>query len=389
MGTAFGTPRYNSPEQALASEKSVPQSDVYSLAVIVYEMLTGSMVFKADTAMQIALSHISEPPPPPRVINPQIPRSVEREVLKALSKQPEERHPTANDFIAAIEEAYGSLLTDEQADSPEVVSTKTPVMRPPSMEKEIAKHVARSKQVKGIEDTDTLPSSEPSRPVKKQPISAATPAAAPIPASEPAKKGKRSPLPLLIGILVIAAAGIFAMTSLPGDEADPTPAPAIGGAATDEANSDDIDTTADVPAIQPLDDGIPATIFYETRSLAVRNNSKDAIDLSEISFVGANGENTFDSSDMTALSLGESECISVLADSGNSEVDPDWGCAETSTDPHVRPASGLFWRAVLDGSNDHFEVRLGDTVIAQCDATTAGRASECDLDLPVLQGADE
>jgi len=133
MGTAFGTPRYISPEQALASEKSVPQSDIYSLAVIVYEILTGSMVFKADTAMQIALSHISEAPPPPRTINPHIPRGVEREILKALSKKPEDRHESAAHFVQALRDAYGDKITEDTEETPGDVQVKTPVMRPPEM----------------------------------------------------------------------------------------------------------------------------------------------------------------------------------------------------------------------------------------------------------------
>ncbi len=110
MGTAFGTPRYIAPEQALASEKAVPQSDIYALAVILYEILTGDMLFHADTPMQIALSHISEPPPPPRSINPNIPQGVEDEVLRALSKEPALRHQTAGEFIRAVRAAYGEKV---------------------------------------------------------------------------------------------------------------------------------------------------------------------------------------------------------------------------------------------------------------------------------------
>ncbi len=106
MGTAFGTPRYIAPEQALASENSVPQSDIYSLAVIIYEMLTGQMLFFSDNPMQIAMSHINEPPTPPRSINPTIPVAAERELLKALAKSPVERHRSASELISALKQAY-------------------------------------------------------------------------------------------------------------------------------------------------------------------------------------------------------------------------------------------------------------------------------------------
>lgn len=111
MGTAFGTPRYIAPEQALASETAVPQSDIYAMAVVLYEILTGDMLFRADTPMQVALSHISEPPPSPRAINPDIPEAVERELLKALSKDAKARHQTAGEFIRAVKAAYQSAQT--------------------------------------------------------------------------------------------------------------------------------------------------------------------------------------------------------------------------------------------------------------------------------------
>lgn len=115
MGTAFGTPRYIAPEQALASETAVPQSDIYAMAVVLYEILTGDMLFRADTPMQVALSHISEPPPSPRAINPDIPEPVERELLKALSKDAKARHQTAGEFIRAVKAAYQGASTMHSA----------------------------------------------------------------------------------------------------------------------------------------------------------------------------------------------------------------------------------------------------------------------------------
>ena len=69
-GTAFGTPRYISPEQATDSQSVVPQSDIYSLAVIVYEVVTGQQVFSGATPMEVALAHITETPTPPRASSP-------------------------------------------------------------------------------------------------------------------------------------------------------------------------------------------------------------------------------------------------------------------------------------------------------------------------------
>jgi serine/threonine-protein kinase len=119
MGTAFGTPRYIAPEQALASETAVPQSDIYAMAVVLYEILTGDMLFRADTPMQIALSHISEPPPSPRLINPSIPEGVEQELLRALAKDAKQRPQTAGEFISGIKAAYAAAdATVTQQTSP-------------------------------------------------------------------------------------------------------------------------------------------------------------------------------------------------------------------------------------------------------------------------------
>jgi len=106
LGTAFGTPRYISPEQATDSQAAVAQSDIYSLAVIMYEMVTGKMLFTGQTPMEMAISHITEKPVPPRTHNPKVPVQVEREILKALDKEPTNRHQTAAEFIEAIETAY-------------------------------------------------------------------------------------------------------------------------------------------------------------------------------------------------------------------------------------------------------------------------------------------
>ncbi|MAS35244.1 MAG: hypothetical protein CL610_14625 [Anaerolineaceae bacterium] len=108
MGTAFGTPRYIAPEQATSSDKAVPQSDIYSYAVILYEILTGQTPFDGGTPMEIALAHISEPAPSPRTVNPGIPLVVERELMRALDKDPAKRHKSATQLIEAVKRGYNT-----------------------------------------------------------------------------------------------------------------------------------------------------------------------------------------------------------------------------------------------------------------------------------------
>lgn len=125
MGTAFGTPRYIAPEQAISSNKALPQSDVYSLAVIIYELLVGETPFTGDSPMEIALSHISDPVPPPRSKDKTIPEAVERELLRALDKEPEKRHRTATELVRSIQRAYGIDVEGGTQPSPSIPSASS------------------------------------------------------------------------------------------------------------------------------------------------------------------------------------------------------------------------------------------------------------------------
>lgn len=115
FGTAFGTPRYISPEQATDSSQAVPQSDIYSFGVVAYEVLTGRTPFDGRSPMEIAISHISDPPPAPRTLNPNLPQAVEDALLRALQKEPHRRHETATAFINALHDGFAEagLLADD------------------------------------------------------------------------------------------------------------------------------------------------------------------------------------------------------------------------------------------------------------------------------------
>ena len=98
VGAIIGTPRYMSPEQCSGAVPLSPASDVYSLGIILYEMLTGAVPFSADTPLAVALKQVSEPPQPPREIVASTPLELERVALHALAKQPGDRPGDANEF---------------------------------------------------------------------------------------------------------------------------------------------------------------------------------------------------------------------------------------------------------------------------------------------------
>lgn len=101
-GVGVGTPEYMSPEQGIGKEVD-GRSDIYSLGVVLYELVTGHKPYTADTPMAIVLKQATESLPSPRKFVPELPEKVERVLFKALAKKPEDRYPDMATFAAALE----------------------------------------------------------------------------------------------------------------------------------------------------------------------------------------------------------------------------------------------------------------------------------------------
>jgi eukaryotic-like serine/threonine-protein kinase len=107
-GAIFGTAGYISPEQALG-EPVGPASDLYSLGVILYEMLTGELPFVADNSIAVCMKHVNEPPCPPMLLNPDVPEGMNALVLMLLAKHPADRYGSAMDLLTDLERVRDGL----------------------------------------------------------------------------------------------------------------------------------------------------------------------------------------------------------------------------------------------------------------------------------------
>lgn len=119
FGTTIGSVHYFSPEQAKGGYTDA-KSDIYSLGVVMYEMLTGRVPFDSDTSVSVALKHMQEPPVPPMEINDNIPQAVNDIILKAMEKEPMARYQTATamirDLSRALKDPEGEFVEEENLD---------------------------------------------------------------------------------------------------------------------------------------------------------------------------------------------------------------------------------------------------------------------------------
>jgi eukaryotic-like serine/threonine-protein kinase len=113
-GLIMGTPEYMAPEQ-VAGKHVDERADIYALGVILFEMLTGRVPFRGDSAIAVGFQQLKDPPPSPRSINPQIPEEVERIILKALEKNPIQRYRTVHEMRKEFESALPRFATTASA----------------------------------------------------------------------------------------------------------------------------------------------------------------------------------------------------------------------------------------------------------------------------------
>ncbi len=324
LGTAFGTPRYIAPEQAVSSVDAVPQSDIYSLGVILYEVLTGQTPFDGSSPMEIALSQINDPPPPPRTINLAIPPAAEQAILKALEKDPTRRQASAGELIGSVKRAY-----DPDGGSQTALAVRTTVLPP------------------------TPPSPTPIfKPEPKRP---------PI---------LRIALTLVLILIAGAIIWVASHASSPAQASTPTPS----GSAAALASTAQIAAAAATQAPAP-----PANILlsYDDSVFTLVNVSGTPLDVSELQF--ARDSITFAGSSIPRRMLPGNACYRIQLERVQEALPTP--CKQL-TSAAVQPTTQrFFWRSDT-GSASTFEVRYSGSLIVTCATVTRGAAATCSAALP-------
>ncbi len=166
-GTVMGTPEYMSPEQAQGLPNVGPPTDIYALGVVVYEMLTGHMPFKADTPLAMLVARLQQAPIPPRDFRHDLPLPVEDVIMRALARKPEARYPSAGELVMALKQAAGADASSMSGATPPVsppTGTPLPYVRttPPSPPAGTAAPRPHAPPVSPVYGTPAQPSSPPS-----------------------------------------------------------------------------------------------------------------------------------------------------------------------------------------------------------------------------------
>jgi hypothetical protein len=194
-----GTANYMSPEHCRGKEID-SRSDIYSLGVVLYEMLTGRVPFEAAIPSAVIVAHVSDPPPPLRAFRADIPAAVERVVLEALAKRPEERPPTAGELARRLDVATRAAGGDATVVASSPPMPTVPVSTPwtdPQTRPETSPSTSHGATVAVSGPTPGYPGAPPSAPHLHYPQPSG-----PVPATTAEPRAKSSAL--VIGLVVLA-----------------------------------------------------------------------------------------------------------------------------------------------------------------------------------------
>ena len=240
-GFWLGTPAYIAPEQ-VQGERTTAQSDIYALAIILYEACTGTLPFQADGPVALAMQHVNGTPTSPDLINPNISPALANVIMHGLEKDPTKRYATASALLKALKDALkGTEITNATED--DNYATSVAVNEPDEAD---TPNTPNMPNTPDAADAPTYLISQvhaqtasPSTPAKAQPVATEdAPTVITAPRTEPPKEPKAEPLrrkrrPLLIGLVCLVIAALVGGTFLVLPRfTTPAPPPVQGDAGT-------------------------------------------------------------------------------------------------------------------------------------------------------------
>jgi serine/threonine protein kinase len=162
-GTLLGTPRYMPPEQARSPSSIDVRADFYSLGAILYELATGHPIFAAKTPLEMLQKHQQEMPRSPRALRPQLSKEFESAILRALSKDPKDRFPDCESFIAALNTSDTIDGDDDQGDNiSTILDPNDEIRRELSFEPDTGNTLDVVQRASNMSQDETLPPVAPS-----------------------------------------------------------------------------------------------------------------------------------------------------------------------------------------------------------------------------------
>ncbi len=151
-GAMVGTPAYMAPEQGLGQPGDM-RSDIYSMGVILYQMVTGRLPFIAETPLAIVFKHVNAPLPMPRAVNEKVPSSLENVIVKTLAKNPEDRYQYVDDVLEELAGLETEIVTGPTTRK----RRKTPPARSEKVDvATVSLHVVETGQILALENGDTF-----------------------------------------------------------------------------------------------------------------------------------------------------------------------------------------------------------------------------------------
>jgi serine/threonine protein kinase len=377
-GEVFGTPHYIAPEQAVSSAGSVPQSDQYSLGVMLYEMLTGSVPYEGNSAMDIAMAHMTEPLPSPLERNPDLNPALVKVLETVLAKEPEGRYASCKALAQDLERAM------------------TAQSRMPSTVQRMSM-LGVSEQVKAFREAHPLPplpapavteeaeKRTPAPPTKKATNEVPAQTTTPSTAQRPQNQTWLMVAAASVGIVIIGLLAILFLLSNRNNGTSPTPTAqvALNTAPTQipivventPVPTATLTETQPLPTLTPTLSPEPPTLAPTTAvpvsspqnylltihkrgedSLFVVNSTTDAFPLTQLRL--GDGDGAVRGSDWGVELLDNRACVAIWKDKGKPKAPDDVNCTQVGSDL-TRGGKDIFWK-------DEFYVYYGEVLVEIC-----------------------